>query len=108
VTSAFGATAPLLAFSALLPGLADLGMVLLIYTLAGFVAGAGGMLHDARVAHAAKLVQDAINPPLDWRAVLSPAPAWQAPVVFAVSVGVALAVAIVAMRRKELSYASSG
>jgi ABC-type transport system involved in multi-copper enzyme maturation permease subunit len=107
ITSAFGVTAPLLALSALVPGLADLGLLLLIYTVAGILQVAGGAMNQAIVAQISHVMQDFVNPMIDFHRVLGPAPSWNEIVSYVSTVTLSLALAIVFVNRKELSYAAT-
>jgi ABC-type transport system involved in multi-copper enzyme maturation permease subunit len=107
VTSAFGPTAPLLALSALVPGLGDLGLMLLIYVFAGILQMAGGAMNQANVSQLGHVMQDFLNPMIDFHQVLGPAISWNEIVSYLSTVTLSLALAIVVLNRKELSYAST-
>lgn len=107
ISSSFGATAPLLLLSALVPGLADIGLLLVIYFCSGIVQMVGGALGYAWIARAGHEIQSFVNPMIDFARVAGPAPSWYEIVTYLSTVTLCIALAIVAVNRKELSYASS-
>ena len=107
VTSAFGATAPLLLLSTFTPGIGDLGLLWLIYMCGGILQMAGGAFHSPAVLRAGHEVQDFLNPMIDFAKVIGPATSWYEVLAYLSSVTLSLALAIVILNRKELSYASA-
>ena len=106
VTSAFGATAPLLLFSALVPGLGDLGLLVLLYLTSSIVQSVGGMMHAGALANVAQIVHDSLDPTIDFARVVGSSTSWYQIVAYLSTVTLSLALAIIVMNRKELSYAS--
>ena len=107
IASAFGATAPLLLLSALVAGLADIGLLFLLYTCAGILQAAGGGLGSALVSRAGQEIQAFMNPTIDFARILSGSPSWYSVIAYVSTVTLSIALAIVLVNRKELSYASS-
>ncbi len=107
VASAFGATAPLLLLSALAAGLADIGLLFLLYTCAGILQAAGGSLGYAVIARIGQELQGFLNPTIDFARILSASPSWYQIIAYLSTVTLSIALAIILVNRKELSYASS-
>ena len=106
LTSAFGATAPLLLLSALVPGIGDLGVLWLLYLFGGAMQMVGGGLGQIAVSRAGHELQDFLNPMIDFAKVLGPATSWYEIFAYLSTVTLSLALAIVILNRRELSYAS--
>lgn len=107
VASAFGATAPLLLLSALVGGLGDIGLLFLLYTSAGILQAAGGGLGHAFISRIGAELQGFLNPTLHFALILNAHPSWHHLIAYLSTVTVSIALAIVLVNRKELSYASS-
>ena len=107
VLASTGLCAVLLMLSSLVPGLGDLGLLLLATILAGGMAFGGGQLQHPWLARAGSELQGFLGPGFD------PAPlfghgaiSWFAIVSYVSTLAICLVVAIHAVNRKELSYAS--
>ena len=107
VLASVGLCAVLTMFSSLVPGLGDLGLLLLGTFLGGGLSAAGMHYQISWIARAGTEVQSFLNVGLD------PAPffgqgaiSWFAVVSYFSTLAICLVVAIHAVNRKELSYAS--
>jgi ABC-type transport system involved in multi-copper enzyme maturation permease subunit len=104
-----GAAAILALLSALVDGLGDLGVLLMVFVsvqVAGLAARVGGW---GWLARAAQEIHGLVQPHLDVAPFLGPAPvSWFEVVSYLSTVTLCLALAIVVLNRRELSYASTG
>jgi len=107
IASAFGATAPLLLLSALVAGLGDIGLVFLIYTCGGILQAAGGTLGHPLVSRIGHELQSFLNPTIHFALIFNSSPSWHETIAYLSTVTLSIALAIVIINRKELSYASS-
>jgi ABC-2 family transporter protein len=105
-SSAFGASAVLLALSTLGPGLADLGLFVMIMISTSVLQMAGTAAKVAWVARAGTLIGESLNPTLEWSRLFGAAVSWHELAAYASTVTLALAVGIWVLNRKELSYAA--
>jgi ABC-type transport system involved in multi-copper enzyme maturation permease subunit len=108
VLLAIGVAAVMALLSTLVPGFGDLGLLVLAFFSAIVMQGIGSMKEWPAVTRAATEIQNFINPQLDLpQLVHGPLP-WLSIVSYLSTVTLSLALAIVVLNRRELSYASSG
>ena len=107
IASAFGATAPLLLLSALVAGLGDIGVLFLIYACASILQTVGAGLGHALISRIGQELQNFINPTIDFALIVNAFPSWYQLIAYLSTVTLSIALAIVIVNRKELSYASS-
>ncbi len=107
LTSAFGVTAPLVLLSALAPGLGDLGLLLMFYISSAILQTVAPAINQPILANIGQIVQQVLSPVIDFHKVQLSAMAWNPIVAWASTVTLSLALAIVVLNRKELSYAST-
>jgi ABC-type transport system involved in multi-copper enzyme maturation permease subunit len=108
VLESVGFAAVFALFSALVGGVGDLG----IYVVATLTSGAaqvlGGAVHQPAIDRAATELMGFLTPRLDLRMIFATSPMPWFPIVsYASTITLCLALAIVVMNRKELSYAST-
>jgi ABC-type transport system involved in multi-copper enzyme maturation permease subunit len=105
---AIGAAAVITFFSALLAGFGDLALLAVMAFVAGGLSGAGGFAHQAWISRAGTELGGFLLPEIPIGPVEGPGDIpWLAIVSYLSTVTLCLALAIVVMNRKELSYASS-
>ncbi len=105
-SSAFGASAVLMALSTLVPGLADLGLFVMIMISTSVLQMIGSAARLSWVTRAGVVVGESLNPVLDWSRIFGGSVSWHELAAYASTVTLALAVGIFVLNRKELSYAS--
>ena len=106
---ALGAAAVMALLSALVPGLGDLGLLFLTFVSAQVLAGIGSSRSVGALVRAAEELQRFLKPQLEIGPIVHGGPvSWFAVVSYFSTVTLCLALAIVVMNRRELSYASSG
>jgi len=107
VLESFGLAAVLALLSSLIPGFGDLALYLVVTMTAGVVQTVGRMKAWAWLDHLGSEVLASLLPTIDIARLIvaSPLP-WYPIVSYASTVTLCLALAIVAVNRKELSYAS--
>jgi ABC-2 type transport system permease protein len=104
----FGAAAVITLFSSLLAGLGDLALLLIAGFIASGLQGIGQFTHSAVAARAGLEVQNFVVPHLPVSQLFRSGDVpWFAIVSYFSTVTLCLALAIVAVNRKELSYAAS-
>lgn len=107
VLESFGGAAVLAFFSSLIGGFGDLGIYLLVNLGAGIVQMAGQVKQWLWLARAGAEISAALTPTIDLVRLVTVAPMpWYPIVSFASTVVLCLALAIVVVNRRELSYAS--
>lgn len=107
VSEAFGLAAVLALLSSLVPGLGDLGLYLLLTIGAGVVQMAGQVKGWPWLGRMGAELQASLLPSIDLAHLLHASPQLWFPIVsYASTVTLCLALAIVAVNRRELSYAS--
>jgi ABC-type transport system involved in cytochrome c biogenesis permease component len=107
ILSGFGTLAVLLAFSSFLPGIGDVFGVVLLAIAAQGVQIMGGLLQRGWLARAGAELQRFAAPELDLARVFGGgSPPWFEIASYASTVTLCLALAIVILNRRELSYAS--
>lgn len=103
----FGLAAVLALFSSLIGGFGDLGIYLLVNLGAGIVQMAGQVKQWLWLARAGAEINGALTPTIDLVRLVTATPMpWYPIVSYASTVVLCLALAIVVVNRKELSYAS--
>ena len=106
VTVAFGAAASLVAFSALVPGLGDVGFLVLISTAGQIVGSVAAGMGVGWLNSLGRGLHIAMGPGIEFRRLIAPAPSWSEPITFLSTLTVALVCAMLILDRRELSYAS--
>jgi ABC-type transport system involved in multi-copper enzyme maturation permease subunit len=107
VLESFGGAAVLALFSSLIGGFGDLGIYLLVNLGAGIVQMVGQVRQWLWLARAGAEVSAALTPTIDLVRLVTTAPMPWFPIVsYASTVVLCLALAIVVVNRRELSYAS--
>lgn len=109
VLESFGLAAVLALLSSLVPGIGDLALYLLFNMMAGIIQTAGRMKEWIWVDRLGGELIASLQPTVDVGQLLhaSPLP-WYPIVAYASTLTLCLAVAIVVVNRRELSYASAG
>lgn len=108
VLIAFGIAAVMALFSSLLPGFGDLAL-LLVFTLAGGVLSmAGQFTAQGVILRVGTEIAGLVTPRLDLTPLFAGVPSWFAIASYFSTVIGCLALAIVALNARELSYASAG
>jgi hypothetical protein len=105
-SSALGVAAVLAAFSALVPGIGDLGIYFMMTFATTVAQTLGGMLSWPWMSRAGMLISESLTPSLEWHRIFGPALSWHELFAYASTVTLMLAVAILVLNRRELSYAS--
>ena len=107
VLAVTGATAVLLMFSSLVPGLGDLGLMLLALLVGGVMSVAGMHWHNPWLSRVGDEVHRFIDASLDLTPLFGQGTvSWFAIASYASTLAICVVVAIWAVNRKELSYAS--
>ncbi len=107
VASALGTAAVIVMLSSLAPGLGDVALYFMASISLSVAQNLGAWKQWAWMERGATELQHTLSPalPLDWATRHADVP-WAALVTYASAVTLALAVAVIAVNRKELSYAS--
>ena len=109
VLAVTGASAVLLMFSSLVPGLADLGLVVLALIVGGVLTAAGGHWQIAWLTRTGDEIHRFIDASLDLGSLFGKGTvSWFEITSYLSTLAICLVVAIWAVNRKELSYASTG
>jgi len=106
VSSAFGASAVLMALSTLAPGLADIGLFVLIMISTSVLQMTGSAMNQEWVTRAGALIGESSNPTLEWNRLFGASMSWHEILAYTSTIALALAIGILMINRKELSYAS--
>jgi hypothetical protein len=95
--------------STLIGGVGDLGIYFVATVTAGIAQAVGGAIHSDAVARAAEELLQFLGPKLHLSQMITSSPFSFFPLVsFLSTITLCLALAVVVMNRKELSYASGG
>ena len=105
---ALGTAAVMALLSALAPGLGDLGLLVLANLSAALLQGVGAWRRWGAVVRAAEEVQHVLKPELHLGPLAYGSPPWPDVVSYLSTVTLCLALAVVVLNRRELSYASTG
>lgn len=108
VIVAIGVTAVMAFFSSLVPGLGDLGVLVLVFFTSIVMQGIGGIKSSPVATRVGTELWAFINPQIDLAAIGHGPVPWFSIVSYVSTVTLCLALAIVVLNRRELSYASSG
>jgi ABC-type transport system involved in multi-copper enzyme maturation permease subunit len=109
VLLAFGTAAVLALLSSLAAGIADLGLLFLVFLSAQVLEKVGMVKSWAWLARGSEELLGVLKPELSLAAVFQGGHvAWPAIVAYLSTVTLCLALAVVVMNRRELSYASAG
>jgi ABC-type transport system involved in multi-copper enzyme maturation permease subunit len=107
IADSFGLAAVLVLLSSLMPGVADLALYLLLMLSTGVMQMIGGFGHWTWLSRAGSEIGSSLHPVVDVARIVQTSPmAWYPLVAYASTVTLCLALAIVLLNRKELSYAS--
>ena len=107
VVEAFGLAAVLALLSSLVPGLGDLGLYLILNIAGGVVQMVGKVKGWPWLDRASTEILSSLMPTIDFTRVIQSSPLPWFPIVsYASTVTLCLALAIVSINRRELSYAS--
>ncbi len=107
VLLAFGTAAVMALLSSLVPGFGDLGLLFLVFFSAQILAGVGAMKSWPTLVRAADELQRVLKPQLDLAFLAQGGPTpWLDVVSYLSTVTLCLALAVMVMNRRELSYAS--
>lgn len=105
----FGMAAVMAMFSSLIGGFGDLGLYLLAYMAGGVVQLAGQFKRLLWLERAGIEIGASLSPTVDLARVVAASPTpWYPIIAYASTVTLCLALAIVVVNRKELSYAAAG
>jgi hypothetical protein len=108
VLESVGFAAVFALLSALVGGVGDLGIYLVATLMANIAQAFGGAVHQPVIVRAGEELGGFLTPRLDLRQILATTPLpWFPIVAYLSTVTLCLALAIVVMNRKELSYAST-
>jgi len=108
VLLACGTAAVMALFSALLPGLGDLGLLFLVFFSGQVMGGVGAMKSWPALVRASDELQRVLKPQLELVFVTQGGPVpWFDVVSYLSTVTLCLALAVMVMNRRELSYASN-
>ena len=102
----FGVSAVIVMFSSCVPGLGDLGLFLLATVVSNVLTGVGGVKRIAWVLRAGEEMQHFLDASLDPAPWFRGAGSWFALLSYFSTIAICLVLAIWAVNRKELSYAS--
>jgi ABC-type transport system involved in multi-copper enzyme maturation permease subunit len=106
---AFGTTAVLALFSSLLPGFGDLALLLVFQLTGGVLQMLGQVASRPVITRVGSEMTGFITPRFDLTPFLGGAePSWFAIAAYCSTLTLSLALAIVVLNRRELSYASAG
>jgi ABC-type transport system involved in multi-copper enzyme maturation permease subunit len=106
---ALGTAAVMALLSALVPGLGDLGLLFLAFLSAQVIGGIGSFRNWRLAMRAAEELQRSLKPEIElWSLAHGHPVPWSMVIAYFSTVTLCLAIAILLMNRKELSYASSG
>jgi ABC-type transport system involved in multi-copper enzyme maturation permease subunit len=108
VLTAAGIAAVMALFSALLPGFGDLALLLVFNMVAGVMQLIGQVSGRGAISRVGAEIAGFISPRLDLTALVAGTPSWFAIAGYFSTVTLCLALAIVVLNRRELSYASAG
>jgi len=108
VLLAVGVTAVMALLSSLVPGLGDLGVLVLAFFSSLVLQGIGGIKSWPAATRAATELQQFMNPQVDLAALVHGPVPWFSIVSYVSTVTLSLALAIVVLNRRELSYATAG
>jgi ABC-type transport system involved in multi-copper enzyme maturation permease subunit len=106
VSSAFGIASVVLALSALAAGLADVGLFFMTMLSATVVQAIGSATNRGWVTQVGSQLGEILVPSLAWNRVVGAGMSWHELTAYASTVTLALAIAILLLNRRELSYAS--
>jgi ABC-type transport system involved in multi-copper enzyme maturation permease subunit len=107
--TAFGITAVITLFSSLVGGFGDLALLFVSMISSQMLQGLGGLMQNPVVSRAGAELEGFLNPHVELAQCLTlSAFPWFMVVSYASTVALCLALAIVAMNQRELSYASAG
>jgi len=106
VTVAFGAAASLVAFSALVAGLGDVGFMILLSTAGQIVSSVAAGMGIGWLNSLGRGLHVAMGPGIEFRRLIAPAPSWSEPLAYLSTLTIALVIAMAILDRRELSYAS--
>jgi len=105
--TAIGVTSVIVLFSSVLPGVGDVFAVFFGALGSSLVMGAGQLLQKPWLARAGTELNHFFGPEFSWRTAFEgSAPSWFHVVSWLSTITLCLALAIVAMNRREISYAS--
>jgi ABC-type transport system involved in multi-copper enzyme maturation permease subunit len=109
VLQVVGVASVMALFSSLVAGLADLAVYLILNILAGLAGLAAQAKGWVALGHASRLIGDVLTPAIDFSVVSGGGVhAWLEVIAYLSTILLCLALASVAMNRRELSYASGG
>ena len=106
VSAAFGCAAVLTALSALAPGFGDLALYFLLFMCTGLTQMLGSSTHSKLVTGIGDEMLSSLVPQVDLSPLFGGAPDWYDMIAYASTMTLSLLVAIHAVNRRELSYAS--
>ena len=106
VFTAFGVAAVFVLFSSLLNGFGDLGLYVAFSFIGYFLDTVGGMVGSRTLRGVAAEMVGFLTPDPDLHAILAGDPNWFRVVSYFSTVTLALALAVAAVNRKEISYAA--
>jgi len=106
VTTALGTAAVLLLFSSLVPGATDLLVLFVLKFLGSMLPVAGNALRRPEIGAVGEELARWSPPELDLHQVVGAAVSWHALATYLSIVAISLALGIVILNRKELSYAA--
>jgi ABC-type transport system involved in multi-copper enzyme maturation permease subunit len=107
IADSFGLAAVLALFSSLAPGVTDLALYLLLMLSMGLVGMVGQFSNWTWLSRAGNEISSSLHPAVDFAHLIATSPMqWYPLVAYASTVTLCLALAIVVLNRKELSYAS--
>jgi ABC-type transport system involved in multi-copper enzyme maturation permease subunit len=105
---AMGMVSVMTLLSTLVPGIGDLGLLALAFISAQVMEGIGGFKGWAALVRAAEELQHALKPSFDLAPLFQGVPvSWLELVSYLSTVTLCLAIAVMVLNRRELSYASS-
>lgn len=104
--AAIGTVSVLTLFSSVLPAFGDLVAVVLGQIFAGLLSGAGQVMQKPWLARGGEELGGFFNPQFHWMVAFGPHPSWFHVVSWPSTVTLCLVLAIVALNRREISYAT--